>query len=58
MKKLKHIQIDENIWEQLKIYCSQNGYSLKGYVQQLIIKNINNGNNEKMLEMQTNEIPK
>lgn len=58
MKKLKHIQIDENVWEQLKIHCSQNGYSLKGYVQQLIIKNISNGKNEKMLEMQTNEILK
>jgi hypothetical protein len=42
MKKLKHIQIDEDIWEQLKLFCSKNGYSLKGYVQHLIIKNINN----------------
>mgnify|MGYP001095720188 CR=1 FL=1 len=36
MKKLKHIQISEPVWEQLKVFCSQEGYSIKGYVEKLI----------------------
>jgi hypothetical protein len=48
MKKLKHIQISEPVWEQLKIFCSQEGYSIKGYVEKLIKNDLN----EKVLEVQ------
>lgn len=51
MKELKHIQISTPIWEQLKQHCSQEGYSIKGYIEKLIKKDIN----EKMLEMQNRE---
>ena len=41
MKELKHIQINKPVWEQLKIFCSQEGYSIKGYVEKLIKKDLN-----------------
>jgi hypothetical protein len=43
MKKLKQIQIDEQIWKLAKIYVSKNGISLKEFVEKLIRQNINNG---------------
>jgi len=49
MEELKHIQISKLVWKDLKEFCSNEGYSLKGYVEKLIIKNLEN---EKMLEMQ------
>ncbi len=48
MKKLKHIQISEPVWGQLKTFCSQEGYSIKGYVEKLIKNDLN----EKVLEVQ------
>jgi len=41
MKKLKQIQIDEQIWKLAKIYVSENDISLKEFVEKLIIKDIN-----------------
>ena len=41
MKELKHIQISKPVWEQLKTFCSQEGYSIKGYVEKLIKKDLN-----------------
>ena len=43
MKKLKQIQIDEQIWKLAKIYVSENGISLKEFVEKLIRQNIDNG---------------
>jgi len=40
MKGLKNIQISENIWKQLKKYCCEEGYSIKGYVEKLIKRDI------------------
>ena len=48
MKELKHIQISKPVWEQLKTFCSQEGYSIKGYVEKLIKEDLN----EKVLEVQ------
>lgn len=42
MKDLKNIQISKGVWEQLKKYCSEEGYSIKGYVEKLIKGNIHN----------------
>jgi len=44
MKKLKQIQIDESVWKLAKIHVSENDMSLKRFVEELIIKNINNEN--------------
>ncbi len=53
MKELKHIQISKPTWEQLKSFCSQEGYSIKGYVEKLIKNDID----EKVLEVQNRQIP-
>lgn len=42
MKELKNIQISKDVWEQLKKHCSEEGYSIKGYVEKLIKKDIQN----------------
>lgn len=47
MKKLKQIQIDEQIWKLAKIYVSENDISLKEFVEKLIRQNINNGETNK-----------
>lgn len=45
MKELKQIQIDKLVWEHLKNHCSQNGYSLKGFIQKLILDKIKDDRN-------------
>lgn len=47
MKELKNIQISKEVWEQLKKYCSKEGYSIKGYIERLIKENIQDGNENK-----------
>jgi macrodomain Ter protein organizer (MatP/YcbG family) len=47
MKDLKNIQISEKVWEQLKKYCSEEGYTIKGYVEKLIKQDIQNGEQDK-----------
>lgn len=44
MKNLKQIQISNNVWSMLKKYCSKEGYTIKGYVEKLIKKDINEKN--------------
>ena len=51
MKELKHIQISKSTWEQLRHFCSQEGYTIKGYVEKLIKNDLN----EKVLEVQRNK---
>ncbi len=36
MSKLKQIQVSEEFWIQLKEYCQQEGYSIKGFVEKTI----------------------
>lgn len=48
MKELKNIQISKDVWEQLKKHCSEEGYSIKGYVEKLIKKDIQNGSNRNL----------
>ena len=36
MKKLKQLQISEDIWQQAKIHCAKNNLTLKEFVENLI----------------------
>lgn len=38
--KTKAVQLDENIHEQLKKYCDENGLKLQRFVEKLIINEI------------------
>ena len=45
MNKLKQIQISESTWKQLKEYCKQEGYSIKGFVEKTIKHKIDESKN-------------
>lgn len=40
-KKLKQLQISKDVWKMLKLYCSKEGYSMKGLVEKLIKAEVN-----------------
>ena len=45
MKKQKTaVQISIEVRDLLKSYCDKNGYKMSGYVENIILEKINNGN--------------
>lgn len=47
MNKLKQIQISEEVWKKARIYCAEQGVTLKQFIEKLI----NNGTAKNMSSM-------
>ena len=45
MNKFKQIQISESTWKQLKQYCDQEGYTIKGLIEKLVKQKIDESKN-------------